>query len=381
MMNRWKTAGRLIYVHNAPIPSIAANAVQVAKMCSAFQQIGMDTTLVAPGGMLGSSEEIRATYGLATAINVQGVPQLPVPGRELIFGAVVGRRYGKVPGTLFYTRSVAIAYSLARTRNDVILELHGPVSSMRERLRRRFSRLVGSPRLACLVVISNALRRNILESFPEVHNRICVAHDGADSVSSRTPPRMLSGSFKVGYVGQLYPGKGMEIISAVAPLSSQSTFHIIGGSTDNIKYWRDKLQGQANVLFHGHVPHADTQSYISAMDVMIAPYSRVVRGVGGGDVNLADWMSPLKLFEYMAAGKAIVTSDLPVLREIVLHEHEAILCDPDKPERWAEVLNDLCLSSSRRVELGARAHERFAKQFTWEQRSRAILQYASSTAD
>ena len=61
-----------------------------------------------------------------------------------------------------------------------------------------------------------------------------------------------------------------------------------------------------------------------------APDIRVVFGVGGG-TNLADWISPLKMFEYMAQGKAIVASDLPMLREVLRNGENALLCDSDDP--------------------------------------------------
>jgi hypothetical protein len=65
------------------------------------------------------------------------------------------------------------------------------------------------------------------------------------------------------------------------------------------------------------------------------PYERSVAVSGGGDT--ADVCSPMKMFDYMAAGRAIISSDLPVLQE-VLNEQNAVFCSPDAPDQWEQAL-------------------------------------------
>jgi glycosyltransferase involved in cell wall biosynthesis len=364
---------RLVYVHNAAVPSQAANAVQVTKTCAAFQDAGMPTMLVIPSGMAGSAEETRRCYNLQRDIDLRTAPSPSLPGRELIYGALASLRYGVSGRPLFYTRSVSIASSIISMRHEAVLEMHGPVTSLRPALKARLLALSMSQRLRQLIVISEALKRHYEELVPALRARICVAHDAADPIPDGQVPRMLDGDFKVGYVGQLYPGKGMELISAIAPLCPKATFHVVGGVEKDVGQWRNALRFQSNVVFHGYVPHSETAAFIAAMDVVVAPYLRVVRGVGIGESNLADWMSPLKLFEYMAAGKAIVTSDLPVLREVVVDGQEALLCDPDNPQQWADVLAVLGQSPRSRAELGLNALRKFLSNYTWDQRALRIL--------
>jgi glycosyltransferase involved in cell wall biosynthesis len=66
------------------------------------------------------------------------------------------------------------------------------------------------------------------------------------------------------------------------------------------------------------------------MDVLLAPYLSDVEGHGRGR-NIAEGMSPLKLFEYMAHGKPIVSSDLPVIREVLRDSVNSVLVSPDNP--------------------------------------------------
>ena len=120
---------------------------------------------------------------------------------------------------------------------------------------------------------------------------------------------------KAGYVGHLYRGRGVELIAKLAERCSWAEFHVIGGMQKDIDEWRGRCAGIANIVFHGFCPPAQVQSHMARLDVMLAPYQRRVATFGGGR-DTSQWMSPMKIFEYMAAGKPMIASDLPVLREI-----------------------------------------------------------------
>ena len=97
------------------------------------------------------------------------------------------------------------------------------------------------------------------------------------------------------------------------------------------------------------------------------------QGLGGKGCNLSDWMSPLKLFEYMGHGKAIVCSDLPVLREVLTDGVNARLANPDAPEEWVSAIRALHSSPETRVALGARARIDFVEKYSWDRRAEHIL--------
>ena len=94
------------------------------------------------------------------------------------------------------------------------------------------------------------------------------------------------------------------------------------------------------MFFHGHVPPSQVPNFLRVFDVMIAPYQPVVPLHGGVGDN-AKWVCPLKMFDYMAAGKPIICSDHPVLREILSHEKDALLCAPMDVVGWADALSRL----------------------------------------
>lgn len=365
----------LVYVHPVPIPGPAANTVQVAKMCDAFARSGVATKLVQPQAASGA--QIASYYGLASDPRVVSGLAPKLPGRMLLFGLDACLRHASRRTSVIYTRSISVAFAATKLGYRVALEMHGPLWDDKSKDRERFDRIIRTPAFTTLVVISQKIADWYLETYPDLDGRIIVAHDGADPVTTEVTPRPLAGSFRVGYTGHLYPGKGMELISAIAPLCPEATFHVVGGLPEDISRWQRELAEAGtgdNIVFHGHQPHTEIAGFIEAMDVVLAPYLRFVRGQGGETRNLSDWMSPLKLFEYMAHGKAILCSDLPVLREVLSDGRNARLADPDRPEDWAALLRESAADPTARDNLGRQARADFLDHYSWDKRAETILE-------
>jgi glycosyltransferase involved in cell wall biosynthesis len=99
------------------------------------------------------------------------------------------------------------------------------------------------------------------------------------------------------------------------------------------------------------------------------PYGESVSASSGGDI--APYLSPMKLFEYLASGRPILSSDLPVLRE-VLDDEFAVLLPPGDVGAWAAALEALAADPARRERLGE-AGRTAAGQYSWKARAERIL--------
>jgi glycosyltransferase involved in cell wall biosynthesis len=146
-------------------------------------------------------------------------------------------------------------------------------------------------------------------------------------------------------------------------------FQIRGGDEGQLEnYLRREVP--PNVEWLRHVPHADIPLQEAACEVLLMPYQRKVTVQGKGDT--AEIMSPLKLFEYMAAGRLIVASDLPALRE-VLNESNSVLLPPDSPLDWQRAIRRAQQDVPWRETLGRKAREDVTP-YTWRNRVRTILE-------
>jgi glycosyltransferase involved in cell wall biosynthesis len=102
----------------------------------------------------------------------------------------------------------------------------------------------------------------------------------------------------------------------------------------------------------------------------LLPYGRRVEASSGGDI--AAFLSPMKLFEYLACGRAILASDLPVLGEVLNAANSLTLPGDDAPA-WAAALGSLSADPARRQARGAQAR-RDAANYTWERRAARMLE-------
>jgi len=110
--------------------------------------------------------------------------------------------------------------------------------------------------------------------------------------------------------------------------------------------------------------------YQAAADVLLMPYSRSIEASSGQDI--AEVINPMKMFEYLASRRAIVSADLPVIRE-VLNERNAVFCRPDDLENWRIEIEGLLADESRRVKLGNQAKQD-VEQYTWLKRAERVLE-------
>jgi glycosyltransferase involved in cell wall biosynthesis len=146
---------------------------------------------------------------------------------------------------------------------------------------------------------------------------------------------------------------------------------VVGGREEDLAYWKHRA-AFPNVIFHGYVYQGGIDRYYRLFDIALLPYqSRVTLEGGKGDT--VRWMSPLKLFEYMACGKAIIASDLPVLREVLTHGETALMVPPEDIDAWADALSTLEGNPSFRERLGREARRLLAEEYSWRKRADRVL--------
>jgi glycosyltransferase involved in cell wall biosynthesis len=170
--------------------------------------------------------------------------------------------------------------------------------------------------------------------------------------------------------GHLYAGRGTDLFLRLAGKFPQASFVWVGGRPADVEVWEQRAAGLVNVTFTGFVPNEHIPLYQSAADVLLMPYQRNVATSSGG--NTAEVCSPMKMFEYMAAGRAILSSDLPVLHE-VLDGTMAVFCPLDEPAAWESALGELLGDENRRKALGQ--HARLAvERYSWVRRAQRVLE-------
>lgn len=367
---------RIALVAPGVIPAQTANSIQTMKMAQAFVALGHDLRLYAPGEDPDVQwDELASQYGLQYEFRIQWMPR-----RRFLRGYDYGRATvldAKAWGAhLLYTRNPQAAAFGAQRRLPTILEMHDlPHGRGGPRLLDVFA---DGPGARKLVTITQALADALREHFrlpDKLH--IQVAPDGVDleryadlpTAANARKQLGLPDTFTAGYTGSLYAGRGIELILTLAARLPDMHFLVVGGRDDDLARVRQQAAGLNNLTLTGFVPNAELPNYQAASDVLLAPYQLQVAASSGGDI--AAFLSPMKLFEYLASGRPILASQLPVLREILNDENATLLPGKDA-DAWAAALQSLAADPGARERLGAAARHS-AQGYSWQARAAAIL--------
>lgn len=364
---------KVVYAVEFPIPAKSASCLQVLHSCEAMAANGHHVELLSlqNAQKFPHQSTIDEVLGRPYALTIH---QLDEPrGRGLAPRAALLQLgfIKRLGADLIYTRSWALAVAAALFGRKVVYESHMLLDP--RRLKYRLAALVFSraPALVRLVTTSQTLADDWQLHFGIPAHKLCVAHNGA-SLPPPPSPRPPQARLQIGYVGQLFPGKGMEMIAQLPALCPWADFHVVGGPDERVDHWKRQLAGVPNVTLHGPVPHAATASFQARMDVLLAPYQSEV-GVVGGASQSGRWITPIKLFEYMGSGAAILSSDLPVAREVIRDGINGLLALPDDSAAWVAALQRLAGDPALRRHLADAAYRELAQKYTWEARGRTVL--------
>jgi glycosyltransferase involved in cell wall biosynthesis len=205
------------------------------------------------------------------------------------------------------------------------------------------------------VVISSAMARILRErGLAPTNTAMIVAHSPAEPPRAVAPRGQVQTPAHIGYVGSLYPGRGVEVIVEIAARRPGLVFDIFGGSTDDLARWRS-ASVPPNIVFHGFRPPGQLAEVYGGLDVLLMPYPR--SGIYGATqrIDTSAYCSPMKMFEYMASGVPMVASDLPVLQEVLEHERNALIVPAADVDAWCTAIDRLVTVPALRLALAQRA--------------------------
>lgn len=385
---------RIAYCTNVRLPSERAHGHQVAQVCDALAHLGHEVTIFAPFRRNVVRDDYWDYYHADRSVQVRYLGSfdpiqsklLPGVAGLLTLNAMLRKSLqAEVSADAFdvvYTRSPALLPALLKSDVPVILELH--------QLPRRQKRLFAKQCMQCaLVSCLTSPMRDALVSWGVAPQKVIVAGDAVDlsrfgHLPSREAARaqfnIHTNRIVVGYVGRLKT-LGMEkgvgiLLQALKDLSDSHAYFgfIVGGPAVDQHHYEAVAKklglGPADVMFTGEIPSDQVATALAACDVLAMPFPDLP--------HYRLYMSPLKMFEYMAANRPIVTSDLPTIRDVLNHDN-AIFCDPGDDRSLALALRWIKDHEQEAAERAQRAAE-LVKTHTWEERMKRILEAATLTA-
>lgn len=353
--------------------------MQTMKACQALVKLGHQITLLLPGDKSTEWEDLSKHYGLTEQFDVRWMHTFPRLRRyDFSWSAVNIAQREKAD--FVYIWPLQAALIAAYRHMPVLLELHGPPEGTMGPL--LFRLLLKSSTKKRFLPITGALVSQLENqfNFKFSHEELVVSPNGVDLEHYENLPLPaqarkflgLPDKLTVGYIGHMYAGRGMDLIARLASCFPEVHFLLVGGRSNDLRVWQQKLSthGIGNITLTGFVDNIRVPIYQAAADILLMPYEQFIAGSSGG--NSADYCSPMKMFEYLACGRPIISSDLPVIRE-VLNDNNAILCPPQDEDAWTGALRKLLDNQDKRISLGKNALHT-ARRYTWQSRAQRALQ-------
>lgn len=354
---------RILYISSSKIPSKNANSVHVMKMSSALQENGHQVTLIATAGSKKLDYfkfyNVKKPFNLILARNVKYIGWL-----NRIICAIRNLKGKDIIFTRWPLAAIIIALICDKR---IILEYHSYPIGLIQKMILKLN--LKNKRVYRYIFITNALEKYFINRHAILLSRQhMVLPDGADpEISAQIVPLCKDTQIKCCYIGSFLEGKGVDTVVEIANRIKDIEFNIVGGDDVSIEALK-KISLNNNILWHGYLSQDNAMEILKKCHIALLPNKHKVYVDGYKDIG--SWTSPLKLFEYMSFGKAIIASDIPVLREILENRVNCLIVESDNINQWVNAINELKININMYNKIALNAKKDLEKKYTWYLRAK-----------
>lgn len=377
----------ITYVANVRLPTQRAQGVQVVHTCESLGSNGAIVDLFVPWRFNSITDDPYDFYSVDRNFFIRHIPSF-----DLVFLGKVGFLIQEFSFAIFtalfllrrkkhiiYIRSERVFKILSTIyrKRRIFLESHKLPEDIKKKIH-IYKRAEG------IVVVTDYYKKRLIDlGFTD--RKVLWSPDGVSlELFDLTPDKKYlrdqlcfsDDKIILGYVGKLTTmdhEKGVsDLIDAFCELHMvlPKLFLLIVGADD-----REEKELKKNLLERNignddfrivkHIRHADAALYMKLSDILVMNYPDIA--------HYAHYMSPLKLFEYMASGSTIIATDLPSIKEI-LNDHNSLLIPPGSSMELKKAVEILYRDAGLRHELAGKAHLD-VKRFTWDERAKKIMEF------
>jgi glycosyltransferase involved in cell wall biosynthesis len=388
---------RILYFADIRFPLERANGIQTIETCHALAVRGHDVSLAVRPDTHTPARDPLVYYGLAPNPRLH-IERAPVAGpaaarRAGYMAFAAGRALGRTRTDVIVTRDLGVASMLIRIprgmRAPLVYESHGyspdvaaalpelvatapaPSAAKLRRLARREARVwhgaEGYVTITTGLAEELARRHGPRRTLAVIADGVRLAHNAERSDESHEQ-RPDTRPPVVAYAGHLYAWKGVDVLLHALALVPEAHGLIVGGHSAEpdlarVQALAAQLRIANRVTFTGLVEPSRVSALLRTATVLTLP--------NPASAISTRFTSPLKLFEYMAAGRPIVASDLPSIREVLHDNVDALLVPPGDADALATAIRRLLSDRALRDRLAAAAL-RAVPEYGWDRRAELL---------
>ena len=360
---------KINYIAELSLPSTSAYSIHVMKMCDAFTKAGYKTTLY--------TYNKKKNLNLFKFYNCNKFEILALNFfksnnffTRIFFAIKIFLIFiFKGKNNIIISRSIISAIFLSLIHKKIILEIHHELNGISKQL---FNFIKNSYLFKNIKIIF--ISKNLPKKFNIKKNKYLILDDAVDLDDFDLKSFKKNIKNTCAYCGSFAKGKGIENILKISKLTKNIKYHLYGDFI-NSNLDINEIKKYKNVIYKGFVKYKDVPKVLSKYEVLLLPYSKKVY-VRSKNIEVGKYMSPMKLFDYLASKKIIVASNLKVYNHI-LSKKNSVLIESDSPIKWAQKLELIFNNKKRYLHLKQKAFET-VKKYSWKIRVKKIIEFSNA---
>ena len=355
---------KIFYIAETSLTNKSAYTIHVLKMCDALSKKNNLTLLLPKNKAYYKTLKKEFLFTSKNKFKIKSIINFKTKNffLRLYFSYKTSKQLQYNRQDLIITRSFLTSFFMSVNKINHILEIHSEFRGLTKILMINFN-FINSIYVKKIIFISNALRKKF--SFVKKRKTV-ILHDAVDIKNFL--PFKYNNNKKIKnltYIGSFHEGKGVEMICKLAPRFKKLTFNIFGQPI-NQNY--PKIP---NLKFHGYIKYKEVPKKLASSDILLLPSSKIQYG-RSKSVNISNYNSPLKMFDYLAAGKIIISSKLDGICEVLKHKKNAIIVEDFDYKTWEKEINNILKNKYDITTIQKNAFNT-ANEFTWVKRVSKIL--------
>ena len=364
----------ICYISNSASPSNNASSLQIAKLCEYVSKDGHTVKLILPN--TGYKQNFFNFYNIKYKYKIERLKyfkKFPIGINYYLYSIVAILKSNYMKQDLFLTRNFFTSFILSLLFKKHILEIHDDIKieSRIVQFLVKYIRILNFNSLIKIVTTTKSLKKKYL-TYGVAKKKIQILHN-ASSLKSQFNIYKKKKKLKIGYFGSIFESRGIQMIFKLSVLDKKNKYYMFGGSVKQINEIKQKFQNR-NVIFCPHIPYSKVGNEIKKVDVCILPYTSKIT-VSGDVGNISKFTSPLKIFDYMKLGKLIISSNIPVLREVLLNKNNSLLINNFNDEKeWFKKISAVNKNFKKFDKIRINAFN-YAKKFDLNWRVKKLLSF------
>ena len=353
---------KINYIAEINLPNKSGYAHHVLKICDAFSDLKETNLFVLSNDI--EFKELASRYLLKNSFKIKSLSLIKKNNffNRIFFALSVKKKVEK--DSIIISRSLISSMLLAIFNYKNIVELHHPPTGLTNILFIFFRFLKLDKNLGYIFLHYNLKKKLKI-------NKGLVLDDAVDFNDFKKIEKKNNNKFC--YVGSLFEGKGIETIIKLSKKFPNERFDIYG---DKKTLSKNLLKNQSllgkNIIFHDFLFYRNIPEILKSYKFLLLPYSNKV-SVNSSSLEVSNYMSPLKMFDYLAAGGVILASNLEVYSHILKDNFNCLLTKKNDEEGWIKLISK-ALNESSFNHLRENAILT-AKNYSWTNRVKKILIY------